>query len=310
MKHYFMVNPVAGKGQSMKTAEKIKKYYDEHGLDYQIIVTDEAHIGREITGKIAKSGEQCRIYAVGGDGTLFDVVNGAAGFDNVSVGVIPCGSGNDFVKSFGAFDAFTDIANQCEGCEIPIDLIKFEDNYFVNIASMGMDAEVVNHHNRHRVLSKINGTFSYTFSVFTAFIFNMNDHFRIIADGEEIDGTFLFVIIANGRYYGGGFNPTPYAKLDSGKIELMLINEVSRAKVVKLMNKYRDGRHLDIEGLCERRTVDRVEVYMDEYMSVQLDGEIFKRNHAVFEIVPQGINFVLPKSLSDNLPDVLSAQTI
>lgn len=305
MKHYFLVNPVAGKGKSLKTAENIRRYYDGHGLDYEIITTEQAHIGKEIAHNIAVSGEKCRIYAVGGDGTLFDIINGAAGFDNVSVGVIPCGSGNDFVKSFGAFDKFTDIAEQCEGGEIPIDLIKFEDNYCVNIASMGMDAEVVNHHNRHRILSKINGTFSYTFSVFTAFIFNMNDHFRIVADGEEIDGTFLFVIVSNGRYYGGGFNPTPYAKLNSGKIELMLINEVSRAKVVKFMNIYREGKHLDIDWLYERRTVEKVEVFMDKYMSVQLDGEIFKRNHAVFEIVPKGINFVLPKSLTENLPDVL-----
>ena len=152
MKHYFLVNPVAGKSKSMKTAEAIKKYYDENGFDYQIIVTDEAHIGKDIVRDIAKSGEKCRIYAVGGDGTLFDVVNGAAGYDNVSVGVIPCGSGNDFVKSFCAFDDFLDIQNQCMGTEIPIDLIKFDDYYSVNIASMGMDAEVVNHHNRHRLL--------------------------------------------------------------------------------------------------------------------------------------------------------------
>ena len=134
----------------------------------------------------------------------------------------------------------------------------------------------------------------------------MNDHFRIIADGEEIDGRFLFVIAANGRYYGGGFNPVPYAKLNSGKIELMLINAVSRAKVVKLMKKYREGKHLDVKGLCVKRTVSKMEVYMDKCMSVQLDGEIFKRKKAVFEIVPKGINLIVPKSVAENLPDVLN----
>lgn len=294
MKHYFIVNPVAGSCNSEKYIPMIHECFKKCKDPYEIIVTSREHEATEIVENLAKSGEEIRVYAVGGDGTLFDIVNGAAMHKNVSIGIIPTGSGNDFVKSFGGKELFLDIDGQVNGSPVPLDLIKFEDKYSINISSLGMDAEVVNHHNRHRVLSKINGPFSYTFSVFTAFIFNMNNHFHIVADGEELDGTYLFVIIANGRYYGGGFNPTPYANMRDGVLDLLLINEVSRAKVVKLMQKYRTGEHLNIDGLCVRRDVKHVEVLMDKEMSVQLDGEIFRRKKAVFDVVHNGINFILP----------------
>lgn len=294
MKHYFLVNPIAGNGSGLSLTNKIKECFNDLN-DYEIIVTSRPHEAIEITKRIAQSGEEMRIYAVGGDGTLFDVVNGAFGFDNVSIGVIPCGSGNDFVKTFGDKSIFTDIQTQINGEAVDIDLIKAEDKYSINIASMGFDAEVVNHQKKMRFLSKINGSLSYIAAVFTAFIFNLNSKFKVIADGEDLSGTFLFAIAANGKYYGGGFNPTPFANVADGNIQLLLVNEVSRLKLIKLLKKYRNGTHLDVEGLCVQRAIKHLEISSEKEMSVQLDGEVFTRKKVEFDVISNAIKFILPK---------------
>lgn len=281
----------------MRLVPEIDKECRARALDYEIIKTTDKNDTALVIERMSKSCDRLYAYVLGGDGSLFDAVNAAALCDNVSVGIIPCGSGNDFVRSFGDKRLFLDVAAQLDGTSVPIDLINYNGNYSVNIASLGMDAEVVNHQKRLRLLSKINGSLSYIVSVFTAFIFNMNSRFKIIADGERLDGTYLFVVIANGRFYGGGFQPVPIANIRDGKIDLMLVNAVSRFKVIQLMNKYREGAHLNIKGLCVQRSVRRVEVQTEKDMTAQLDGELFRGKSFVFELVKNGLNFIVPSTI-------------
>lgn len=300
MKYLFLVNPISGSGASAKLIPVIENECKKRELDYEIVKTSSKDDAKSAIVRLAPISDNLYVYVLGGDGSLFDAVNAAALRKNVSVGIIPCGSGNDFVRSFGDKKLFLDIAAQLDGKSVPIDLLRFNDNYSVNISSLGMDAEVAHHQKRMRLLSKINGSLSYIVSVFTAFIFNMNNRFKIIADGETLDGTYLFVVVANGRFYGGGFQPTPMASLRDGVADLMLINAVSRFKVVQLMNCYREGKHLGIKGLCKHRRVKRVEVHTEKDMTMQMDGELFCGNSFVFEIIPSGLNFIVPSTIDIN----------
>lgn len=297
MKYLFLVNPISGSGGAAKLIPEIENECKKRSFDYEIVKTTSKDDAKRVVDSMSSISDKLYVYVLGGDGSLFDAVNAAALRKNVSVGIIPCGSGNDFVRSFGGKSLFLDISAQLDGKSIPIDLIRCNDSYSVNIASLGLDAEVVNHQKRMRLLSKINGSLSYIASVFTAFIFNMNSRFKIIADGETLDGTYLFVVISNGRFYGGGFQPTPMASICDGMVDLMLINAVSRLKVIRLMNCYRDGRHLAIKGLCKHRKVKRVEVHTEKDMTLQMDGELFRGNSFVFEMIKGGLNFILPKTI-------------
>ena len=300
MKYLFLVNPISGSGGAVKLVPEIENECKKRGLDYEIVKTASKEDTARSIRRLADDNDKLYVYTLGGDGSLFDSVNAAALRDNVHVGIIPCGSGNDFVRSFGDKSLFLDIAAQLNGTSVPIDLVRYNGNYSVNISSLGMDAEVVNHQRHMRLLSKINGSLSYIASVFTAFIFNMNSKFSIIADGERLDGTYLFVVIANGRFYGGGFQPTPMSNMRDGVIDLLLINAVSRLKVVQLMKKYREGKHLDIKGLCVHRRVRRVEVHTEKDMTMQMDGELFSGNSFIFEMIAKGLNFIVPSTIDVN----------
>lgn len=296
MKNYFIVNPISGKNEALKVVKNLIETAPEE-FDYEIIVTEFKNHAVNIAKSIAERGENCRIFACGGDGTLFDVVNGVVGFDNVEVGVIPCGSGNDYIKSFSKAEDFLFVDNFLYGISKPVDLIKFEDKYCINIASIGMDAFVVQQKNNMKKLSEFNGKLSYIVSVFITFIKNMGGHFKVTIDDDRVyDKDFLFVVAANGKYYGGSFNPTPNAVLDDGYMDVMLINSVSRFTVVRLLTKYQKGLHTGLK-ICETVKAKKVLIESDKDIPVNVDGEIYNSSKIKFETAEKGIRFILPKSV-------------
>lgn len=299
MRHIFVINPVAGKGKAEKLIPEIKKCFNKTNQCYNVVQTEYAHHATEIVKQEALKGGNVRFYACGGDGTLFDVVNGAVGFANVEVGAIPCGSGNDFIKSFGSKEEFLNIKGQIYGSAIPVDLIKYQDKYSINICSMGMDAEVVNYKNNNKWLKKINGSVAYVFSLFIAFVFKIKNKFTITIDNHEpLSGTYLFAIAANGKYYGGGFKPAPDALVNDSLLDVVLVKAVSRFKIVKLLSKFRKGTHVNLSEVCSVHRAHRLMVESDREMSVNMDGEIFRHKQAVFEVVKNGVKFIVPNVIT------------
>lgn len=297
MKNYFIVNPISGKNEALKVVENLLKSADSD-FDYEIIVTEYKHHATNIANAIAKRGENCRIFACGGDGTLFDVVNGVVGYENVEVGVIPCGSGNDYIKTFSKAQDFLSSDNFCDGVSIPVDLIKFEDKYCINIASIGMDACVVKQKNDMKKLSEFNGELAYIVSVFITFIKNLGGHFKVTVDDKDVyDKDFLFVVAANGRYYGGSFNPTPDALINDGLIDILFINSVSRFTIIKLLKKYQKGLHTGLTDICKFVRGKKVVIESEKEIPVNVDGEIYNSSKITFEMVEKGVKFIVPKSV-------------
>lgn len=294
MTHYFIINPAAGKHRALELEDKIRAVMVSIGEPYDIIFTEYAHHAIEIVKSIASKNKECRFYACGGDGTLFDVVNGACEYENAAVGVIPYGSGNDFTRSFEYRERFLDIRAQVKGSTVPLDIIRFEDMYSCNVCSLGMDAEVVNHKSRRKLLSRISGPLAYNISVFTAFVFNLKNKFRVCADGEEFfSGDCALCSIANGKYYGGGFKAAPDAVMNDGIIDLSVIESISHLDVLKLLPIYKKGLHTNLP-ICHIKQCRKVSIECEKEMSVNLDGELFRRKKAEFEIIPGKLKFILP----------------
>ncbi len=295
MKTYFIVNPTSGNKTALKT---IKSLINGKDFDYEIIETEYAHHAISIVKGIGEKGEECRVFACGGDGSLFDVVNGAVGFDNIEVGIIPCGSGNDYIKYFGEKKYFSTYDYIQSGKSMPIDLIKFNDKYCVNIASIGMDAYVCQQKEKMKFLSKISGKLAYIVALFITFIFHMSEKFKVkIGDDEFFEKELMFIVAANGRYYGGSFNPTPNAVVNDGYIDAMTINKVNRFQVLGLIGKYQKGKHIPLTDLVTLKRVKRVEVISEKKVPVNLDGELFDSDSAVFEMVEKAVKFIVPSDL-------------
>ena len=144
MKHLFIINPAAGKKDQTAAYEaKIRPACEARGLDYEIAVSTHPGNCRTLARRAAETGEEVRLYACGGDGTLNEIVNGAAGFPNAAVTHFAGGSGNDFVKIFTQTEPFRDInALLDEPVTEDFDLIRCGKDLAVNVCSVGFDARI------------------------------------------------------------------------------------------------------------------------------------------------------------------------
>ena len=162
MTHLFIINPAAGsRDRTADYSEKIHTACHARGLDYEIRVSEAPGQCRAIAREAAESGREYRLYACGGDGTLNEVVQGAAGFDNVAVTVFSGGSGNDFVKIFDEPKAFFDLNRLMDADETTFDLIRCNDDLALNICSVGLDARIGTDISRYKRLPLLHGFRAY-----------------------------------------------------------------------------------------------------------------------------------------------------
>lgn len=171
MKNIFFVNPTAGKGKEQnKIIESINEYFAKNGGDYEIIVTKHQGYAEKVSREYAQTGEEYNMFACGGEGTGYEVINGIFGFPNVSYGIIPCGSANDFVRGLGDVSIFRDISAQVNGSKIPVDLIKANDRYCINSCSVGMDAMVARDMRIFKRLPLVSGPLAYNLAIVKTFL--------------------------------------------------------------------------------------------------------------------------------------------
>ena len=203
MKHLFIINPAAGSRDRTKayteTIEALCK-----GLDYRIEVSKAPGHCRDLAREAAESGEEYRIYACGGDGTLNEVAAGAAGYPNAAVTVFSGGSGNDFVKLFSDPKAFFDLEKLLDAEEATFDMIAMGDDLALNICSVGLDARVGTDVATYKRLPLLHGFRAYAVSTVVNLFRGIAEHYVVEVNGERVDQEYTFVCVCNGRFYGGG----------------------------------------------------------------------------------------------------------
>lgn len=306
MRHVFIINPAAGKGRSQNGLEKdIPKIAEECGVSFEIYsslaIGDAERYVREYCENAG--GEPVRFYACGGDGTLNEVANGVAGFDNAEIGVVPVGTGNDFVKNFGVTDAFFDIAAQIKGESIRIDGVKINDKYSVNMSNMGFDCSVVETVAKIKRRPWISSDFAYIAGVISEFVKLPDVKIKsMTVDGRKVDkSSLLLCVLANGAFYGGGFNAAPEAELDDGLIDMFYIDRISRLDFISFISSYKKGTYLSKKRIMKMAVYNKckeVDIDFGEEVSVCVDGEISKFSRIHIESVPGLFNFILPKGVS------------
>ena len=299
MTHLFIINPAAGsKNRTEEYREKIKAACDKRGLTYQIQISHAPGDCRKLARAAAETGGKYRIYACGGDGTLNEVVSGAAGFDNVSVTVFSGGSGNDFVKVFDDPKAFFDLDRLLECEEATFDLIRVNDEFALNICSVGLDARIGTDVGRYKRIPLLQGFRAYVASTVVNVVKGISEHYVVEINGETVDAEQTFICVCNGRYYGGGFNPVPEADLTDGKLDVLLVKKESRLQVPFVIGKYKDGRYAELPDLVKHYRTDRVKIICDQETPVNMDGELLVAKEVDFRIADEKIRFFYPKGLS------------
>lgn len=314
MKHLFIINPAAGKGRAVKYINIIEEIMKERQEEYYIEITERPGHAVEIVHKyVAK--ENYRVYAVGGDGTLNEVLNGMVG-SNSSLGVIPVGSGNDFIKSiyknkkslkflkrdcilgriYSVKSVKTFIKSIIDGKIDEIDLVRINDTYYLNIASVGFDAEVVEKAARLKKNPFIPGHLSYALGVLITLLSYKPKLVTISINGKCIKTDILLAAIANGRYYGGGMEPCPEADLRDGLLDVCLVRNVNKLKILAFFPKFIKGRHGSIQEVSFQRD-STVHIASEEMLSLNIDGEVTRNKEVLFSVIPSGVQFITPDNI-------------
>ena len=299
MKHLFIINPAAGKyDHTAELSAQIRTICDARGLDYSIAVTEAPGHGAKLARAAGETGEETRIYACGGDGTLNGVVCGAAGFANLAVTHWPCGSGNDFIKNFNDPEAFCSLERLLDADESEFDLIRVGDDYSISICSIGIDARVGTEIGKYKRLPLVSGKGAYNISTVVNLIKGIHHHYRIEIDGKELDGRYTLICVCNGRWYGGGYTPVPEADPADGKLEVLLVDKVSRLQVAGIIGKFKKGRYAELPETFHRYTTDRVVIHCDAEEVVNLDGEARYAKDVEICLAPSRLRVFYPKGLT------------
>ena len=304
MTHLFIINPAAGsRDRTEQYRKNITSICSARCLDYRIEVSSAPGECTRITREAAQTGEEYRVYACGGDGTLNEVVAGATGFSNVSVTCYRGGSGNDFVKIFGDADAFSDLNRLLDCKEATFDLVRCNDDICLNICSVGLDARIGTDVSNYKRLPLLSGFRAYAVSTVVNVIRGISEHYVVHINGETIDAEQTMICVCNGRYYGGGFNPVPTADPCAGMLDVLLVKKVSRLQVPGVVGKYKNGRYAELPHLVRHIRTDSLKIVCDKPTPINLDGELRTAQEVNISIAPEKLRFFYPKELSYAVAD-------
>ena len=306
MIYHFILNPMSGKNykkarKSVKAiTENIRTACQNRNLSYRIYYTTSVGDATEYVRSMVKTTTEAqRFICVGGDGTINELANSVQYDPNVEFGVIPFGSGNDFVRNFTNTDRFSSIDAQLDGEPMAIDLIKCNSLYCANMANIGFDCTVVKEAAKLKKLKLVTPGMSYIMGVFTAFFKKFGTQMKIIFDdGEVIDSELMLTAIGNGRYCGGGFCTAPKAFLDDGIMDIVIIRKLSRLSFIGLVGSYKKGTFLSkpkAMKFISYKQASHFKMEFEEPLSICLDGEIKSAKTIDFSVVRNGFNFVIPK---------------
>ncbi|MBN1326519.1 MAG: diacylglycerol kinase family lipid kinase [Candidatus Cloacimonetes bacterium] len=292
----FIINSTAGRGKTGRKICKLVNLLNERGFDYDVEITKAPRHAIELTRNKIKDGYR-KIAAVGGDGTINEVVNGimiSKKSDEVILGLIPEGGGNDFSRNFripSDLEKAVDILEKENTSRV--DVGKIEDFYFINALGLGFDAKVAEYADKIRYL---NGLPRYFLALMQAML-KLKPHRLFVKINEELmDISTLLVSVGNGLSTGGGFLLTPEAQVDDGKFDICVITEVKFLRLLKLLPTVLTGKHVNEPEVRIIHT-SHLEIKSDKKLPVYYDGELPNLKNPfeiIIDLLPGKINFICP----------------
>ncbi len=302
MKHLFLVNPAAGLcDRTAQIKAAANAVLGARGIPYAIAVSRGPGDLTARARAAAAAGDDIRLYACGGDGTLNEVVNGAVEFDNAAVTHFPAGSGNDFIKLFDQPDAFRDLQRLLDGCETHLDLILCktgaEKRYGVNVCSLGLDARIGTQIAAYRRLPLVGGSSAYLLSTAVNVFRGIHQPYTIDFGARRIQGNQTLICVCNGCWYGGSFHPAPEARPDDGLLDVLLVKPVNLFRLATAIGHYKRGAYRRYPNLIEYCRTDRLHITCQSPSVVNLDGEAITSEEVSLSVAPRKLRFFTPQGV-------------
>jgi diacylglycerol kinase (ATP) len=295
---FAIVNPAAGGGRSAKLAGPAVARLREGGLRIDVIAsTGPGHavqLAREAHGQGYR-----RFIAVGGDGTAHEILNGvlspAGGKDRISLGFLPLGTGNSFLRDFTQHGAEGSLQALLAGRKRPVDLVRLTHStgelYSFNVLSVGFTADVAALTNR---FFKPLGQLGYLLGVFVRVVQLRRRAFTLRCDDDKNwdERRCLFLTFNNSKYTGGTMLIAPQADPTDGLIEFVRWGPIGRFGLMRMLPKLYDGTHI-AHPLASRRAVRHVEFNVPVPVDVMIDGEVATLECRSLDVIPAAVDFYI-----------------
>jgi len=313
IKHLFIINPKSfwKKSKQNQVVVRIHEFFREkENTEYEIFVS---RFPRDAVGYIpffAKNlpeSTTLRVYAVGGDGILFDCLNGIVGLENIELAAIPYGFTNNFIQGFNKNERllFKMLSRQYDAPSVPMDIMRCGKIYALNYCVTGIEAETI--HNAEEMrrqmakghsLSQWLGRRLYTQFYFAGALAAFNDkrllqqHYEVEVDGERSADVYQGFAIFNSPYYGGNMHPINNAMPNDGILDMLLIRNLGLFSTGTAFPLYTRGYYKLFPRHFAMKQGKKISIRSDEVLRISMDGEIFYEPEIDVEIMPAAIKFV------------------
>lgn len=291
MNHVFILNPASGNKKSVSLVDDIHRHLGELKEPYEIIFTEYAGHATEIAANYHDP-DTC-VYAVGGDGTAYEVLNGLQ--ENVCMAIIPSGTGNDFYRML---DLGKDLKNSLRdtifGREVLVDYAVANGRKFINMMAMGLDAYANQVAQNIAKKWPIPNKLVYLASALIAIANPKKVDIEAHINGEVIKKRIVLSAIMNGKWYGGGFTPTPNASIQDGKLDICFVDDCNIFRMIQLLPMYSKGTHVNEKEVSFYRT-EEFTLTTKELAPLSMDGEVGNETSLHVKMFKQKLRMRVPQ---------------
>ena len=286
MKYVFLINSFTVKSQVDKIKNNIKNYCLDKLIDYVIEVNSDDYSTEDILKKYVSG--KYMIVAIGGDGLINRILKYMINSNNI-LSIVPCGSGNDFYRVIE------------KNTVINCDCLKINDQYFINTACFGIDADVANNKDTIKI-KYLPKKQCYNIALVKTFFKYRPKHMKVSINNVVYEFDFTTVVVCNGGFYGGGYNINPASSINDGCIEVYLVKNVHKIKMLYLILKMKKGKHINLKDVV-KLTGERVEIDAKNEITANIDGEKKVANHFNIELLKNSIQLYVNEEMNKKILD-------
>jgi diacylglycerol kinase (ATP) len=291
-KWVFIVNPIAGNGFAKSLLPKLSEMIKKHGIDAEIVLTERSGHATELSGQYLKRGFSY-IIAVGGDGTFNEMARALIDNKNVTAGIIPAGTGNDFVQILGFPNRFNDEdwdmffnrnvtamdAGSCNGM------------IFLNGMGLGFDAQVASENYLEPGKVKRGSKYKYIWHIVKTLLFFREKRMTVITDTGRHETDCFINTIAIGRRFAGGFYLTPKAIANDGLLDVCMIKKLSLMERLSILIMVPKGKHISDRRVNYYQTRS-INIEFPEVVPFHVDGELNFSDKLNVTILPEALEII------------------
>lgn len=300
-KYLFILSKLAAGGRNLPTEEEIRKYVKSE-LDIEIVTTEYKGHTTKIAREFAEKNPGSVVVACGGDGTLREVAKGIYGTD-AYFSILPCGSGNDFNRTVSNGHTWRELLKSIDELEATkIDLIDVNGEICLNVWNFGFDADLLIEAKKIQEKFPFLGESIYLLGALKSLFGKISSKLAYeikLVNGEIKKGSGKYILgnIANGKYYGGGFNPAPFANIQDGILNFMIVDKMNVFELISMIGKYKKGGHIGIKKVYTEEVVSGKIKSLEGETTGSYDGDPIKFSEVEFKVLKNALNFAAFKEI-------------